>query len=132
MSSPETWLLSSNDVDWSDSEEFPTREDAIAAAPEFADEMDADAVHVGLQVAVAFDEIVHASRVVEDVEEALHGEFLGTDLDIELHVTDDQKAELQRLIVGWFESSGIKIPVWRVERVEQIDIAARAGQEDGQ
>lgn len=123
------WTCSTSEEHWDHSEDFDTREEAVAyAMTEFAADYgveDGGLIWVGQIKEIAADDLARhgadAWKVIDNLSERLY-ELVGDACDYELEVSKDQEADLdERLesaIRGWLNAHGIKPNCFTIEHVE--------------
>ncbi len=134
MSTHGKWIASHSEECWTDSNEFDTREQAIAyAVSELAPGHEVKRVYTGQIEEVSMRDLadagVSAWSVIDSLSCWLH-DNVGDEVDYELDVPDEAEADLDKRLTetihAWMLAHGIKPNCFRIEAVKSHDVPQAA------
>lgn len=123
------WTASTAEEAWNGSEEFDTREEAIAYAVSELGQP-GQRVYVGqiheITNAELAESVFDGDRILEDIDQYLYDQ-VGDEVTNEMPPTTreqlaDLEARLAATLAKWLDDNGMKAPCWRIDHVTRHDV----------
>ena len=123
-----SWSFShAEEYGW-DNDEFDTREEAIQAGIDYADEYNYDYIYIGEWFNFTLELCTYAEDVIVDISIFLDNEFGDIDAGFKFMngISSENEARLQELLNDafnkWVEECNITCPVNVVDNIERIEL----------